>query len=253
MALSEFVEECRGQEATLTVLNRESERPVYRLLSRFFGDAVTLQEVETVDGTAPTNAVVLERDGEAVAASSLATLRDELLLVNSDVYVTGTRRLGDVETPSVVTELAGVPYAATVRSDYPREKLLLIELSRHVEATAYRAGDGRLAAGFQFLSRLDDERGTRRVYDRLGSDTGVDTHVYGVADGTSPPDSVTTHAVSADEIRRSWFVLHESDTHPHEAAGMVAVWRDPHTWEGFWTFDPDRVAAVLDYLDRTYD
>lgn len=253
MGFASFVDDCAGREATLTVVNRECEEPVYRLLTRFFGDSVTVREVDTVDGTAPTDTVVLERNGETVAASPLAAVRDELLLVNADVYVTGSRRLEGVETPAVVTGLADIPYAATVRSAYPREKLLMIEMSRHVEATAWRAGEGRLVAGFQRLSRVEDEHGTRRVYERLGSETDVDTHVYGAGSAAAVPDSVTPHAVDTEEIRRSWFIIYRSDTHPGEAAAKVAVKTDPETWEGFWTYDPDRVRALFDYLDRTYD
>jgi hypothetical protein len=253
MGLAAFVADYADGEATLTVVDRESERPVYRLLSRFFGDAVTLREVETVDAAGPTDAVVLERDGETLAGTSLAAIRDELLLVNSDVYVTGSRPIEDVETPSVVTGLAGVPYEATVRADYPREKLLMIEVSRYVEAMAWRAGEGRLATGFQSLSRIEDERGTRRVYERIGDETDVDAHVYGLPGEASLPSGVTAHAVDTDEIRRSWFVCYRSGAHPHEAAAQLAVKTAPDTWEGVWTFDPDRVGRVLDYLDRTYD
>jgi hypothetical protein len=43
------------------------------------------------------------------------------------------------------------------------EKLPLIVISRYIEQLAWQHETGRLRSSFQRLSRLDDERGTRRV------------------------------------------------------------------------------------------
>lgn len=256
MSLAEFASVDREREATITVLDRESTRPVYRLLTRLFGDdAVTVQEATTGDSAVPSDTVLLEKTGDDVgmAVSSLGAVRDELLLVNSDIYVTGARELEAVQTPDVVAELDELPFTVTGDPEHRKEKLLLIEMSRHIEAMAWQAGEGRLATGFQSLSRLERERGTRRVYARLGAETDVDTHVYGAPDADPSVPGVTIHGVDDDEISRAWFVVYDSGEHADEAAGLVAVEREPRTWEGCWTYDADRVRAVLDYLERTYE
>lgn len=253
MSLAEFVRKS-GQEATVTVLDRESVRPLYRLLTGLFDDdAVTVREAAT-DADGLEDAVLVEKDGSDVgfAVSTFEAIRDELLLVNADIYVTGARELGEVETPDALAYLDEVPFTVRGRPDDPKEKLLLIEMSRHIEAMAWEAGEGRLHTGFQYLSRLDDERGTRLVYDRLGRDSDVAPHVYGAPDARLSVPGVTVHGVDVEEIRRSWFVVYRSDHHSQDAAALVAVETEPRTWEGCWTYDPDRVAAVERYLDRTY-
>jgi hypothetical protein len=221
----------------------------------FSDEAVTIQDATTDSDAIPSDAALVERsDGESgFAVSSLDAIRDELLLVNSDIYVTGSRELAEVETPDAITHLDEIPFTVTGYPENPKEKLLLIEISRHIEAMAWQAGEGRLATGFQYLSRLDDERGTRQVYTRLGADTNVDTHVYGVPDADPTVPAVTIHGSDTQELQESWFVIYESVHHPHEAAALIATERGPNTWEGCWTYDPTRVADMLDYLDRTYD
>lgn len=254
MGLREFVTDLGRRDARLTVVDRRSERPVYRLLVGLFDtDAVTIREAERVDGPHPPDSTVLRTDdgSEAVAVSSLGAVRDELLLVNSDIYRTGARDLDDVNPPDVIAGLDGVPFR--VRSDVqqPKPKLVLIEMSRAIEAMAWRDGTGRLDAGFQHLSRIADERGTRRVYAKLGSDTDVETTVYG-ASGTGPSvPSVVARTADAPELERSWFVVYRSAERSERAAALIAV-RGDDEWTGCWTYDADRVAEVLSYLDRTY-
>jgi hypothetical protein len=257
MSLAEYADITDYDAATVTVLNPEQECPVYRLLDDLFDDAaVTVRSATTDDAATPSDAVLVEKGGAAspeFAVSSLSSLREELLVVNSDIYVTGARALDEVETPDAISNLDELPFTVTGYPEEPREKLLLIEISRHIEGMAWQAGEGRLATGFQYLSRVEDERGTRRVYERLESETAVETHVYGVPDAHVSPPATAVHGVDAAEIRQSWFVVYESAHHPHEAAALVAVETDSHTWEGCWTYDPGRVADILDYLDSTYD
>lgn len=256
MSLAEFATDYAHQEATISIVNRNSERPVYRLLASLFDtDAVRVVEEETDGRSVPPDTVLLHKtdpDG-GIAVSSLGELREELLLVNSDVYVTGSRELDDVDTPDVIAELEELPFTVSGYPENPKEKLLLIEISRQIEAMAWQAGEGRLATGFQYLSRLDDELGTRRVYRRLGRETAVDAHVYGLPDAEPSLSGVTTHRENTRELERSWFVVYQSDAHPQEAAALVAVQRDSHTWEGTWAYDPSKADAVLEYLDRAYD
>lgn len=255
MSLESVADIRADDRATLTVLNRESPSAVYQLLTGLLDDdVVTVREADAESDAVPSNTVLLQRDeaDTEMTVSSLEEIRDQLLLVNSDIYVTGTRGLEDVNTPAVITDLDEIPFTVRGDREHAKEKLLLVELSRHIEAMAWRAGEGRLAAGFQYLSRLDDERGTRRVYERLGRETDVDTHVYGVPDGHLSFPDVTVHGVTDPEIRRSWFVAHQSETHSHEAAALVAFEQDARTWKGYWTYDSNRVDDVFDYLESAY-
>lgn len=245
---------CEHDEVRITAINPERGRPVYRLLTSLFDeDVVTVRRNDTDDGSLPEDVALVEKDGGAggFAVSSLDSIREELLFVNSDIYVTGCRQVTDVETPDVITHLDDISFTVTGYPTDPKEKLLLIEMSRHIESMAWRAGDGRIATGFQSLARLDDERGTRRVYARLGRETDVETHVYGTPDARPTLPQVTVHGETAAEIRDTWFVVYRS-ADQSEAAALVATQVDDHQWEGCWTYDSTRVGELLDHVDRTY-
>ena len=256
MSLAEFVNAENTQEATLTVVNPDSECPVYRLLTRLFDeDAVTVHEttIDSEEISADTIVAEKETPNSGFAVSPLDAVRDELLFVNSDIYVTGARELDEVQTPDVITHLSEIPFTVTGYPSNSKEKLLLIEMSRHIEALAWQAGDGCLATGFQSLSRFDDEQGTRQVYTRLGNETSVNTHIYGVPDADPSLPGVTIHGEETEELRRTWFVVYDSPDHSHDAAALVAVQTEPNTWNGYWTYDTTTVADILTYLERTYD
>ncbi len=249
MTLSDVVADLDSRPKTLTVQNRDEPEPLVQMLKRMV-DApdVTVRESDpAADG--PGNLVLLEdeRDGEQrLAVSSIADVGDSVLMVNSDLYVTGTRSVDEVDTPDVLAGLAGTTFAVS-----GKRKMLLIEMSRHVEALAYRDGDSTLRAGFQHLSRVEDERGTRAVYERL-VDAGVDVHVYGVPNRTPDlPTGVSVHADDAEELRRSWFVVN-ADCPDGSKAALIAEEVGPNEWNGSWTFDPAEVDRVDAYLRETY-
>lgn len=252
MGFAAFVEEFESREKTVTVLNREAVDPVYSLLeTKLGGDDVTVREAETgSDG--PVDAVVVEdeADGErvAVAASGLDEIRNTLLLVNSDLYVTGTVGLDELETPDAVARLDDVTFDVAGRS-----KFLLIHISRHVERVALETDGGVLYSGFQELDRVHDERGTLRAYRNLAA-SGVDVHAYGVPDHDpgALPDALTLHEHTDGEIPRSWFVVHDGGGVDDRKAALVAVETGPNEFSGYWTFDPERVDPVIDYIDETY-
>jgi hypothetical protein len=247
MSLSDVIDEVRPSDLTVTILNREALQPVQDLLVEFFEPmSVEVQEGET-DAATPADTVLLHDDERPLAVSSLDAIRDSVLMVNADVYATGARPLDRIATPDVITELD------TVRIPGEREnKLVLIQISRHIEAMAWQAGGGELHSSFQRLSRLIGERGTRRVYRRLG-ELPVRAHVYGVPDAEVPPEiDVTVHADRTEEIHDSWFVLHDGAGNDGWKAGLVAEAVGPNVYRGFWTFDPDRVDSLIEYVTRTY-
>lgn len=251
MTLADFVREREHRRAELGVVNRDIETPVYKMLVTLFDEqSVEVHETE-IPAAGPSDTVILreETDGEQAAVSSLTDLRDTVLLVNSDIYTTGARGLDDIDTPEVLTQLDEIPFTVTGYPEAGVEKLLLIEMSRYIEARAWETGNGTIHSGFQHLSRLVDERGTKRVYRRLGRETDVETHVYGVPDSRlSLP--ITVNAEDCRELRRSWFVVYDSES--DQDAALVALQTASNTWEGYWTYDETHVSEVAAYLKQTY-
>jgi len=249
VSLSEIIDEIGTSEPVLTVVNRDEPEPIVRMLKRMV-DApdLTVREAEPPEA-GPSNLVILagDEDGEQrLAVSTIADVGDSVLMVNSDLYVTGARSLDEVDTPDVLAGLHGTTF--TVEG---KQKMLLIEISRHVEALAYRSGGSTIHSGFQNLSRVEDERGTRRVYERL-ADAGVDVHLYGVPDDVPDlPGDVHVHGSDAAELRQSWFVVN-TDCPPDLKAALVAEEVGPNEWTGVWTFDPETVDRIAAYLDEAY-
>jgi hypothetical protein len=239
------------------------------------GDPVPSLDVEVLrrhedvpfDGGDPDdieNLVLLMEDDEVVAGSTLDELGDAVLFVNSDLYITGSRSLSDVDLPSVISGLDDATFTLRGYPESNRQKLLLITISRFIERTAWTAGDGTLRSSFQRLSRIDDEVGTREVYERV-ADTGVDTHLYGVPDELPRGLDAVIHAGDGPDFTDSWFVVYRPPEGAHSAesdpesdlvrgveggVGLLAVETEPRVWRGLWTFDADRVSRVNRYIER---
>jgi hypothetical protein len=210
------------------------------------------------------NLVLLTEDGEVVAGSTLGELGDAVLFVNSDLYITGSRSLADVDLPSVISGLDDATFTLRGYPESNRQKLLLITISRFIERVAWTAGDGTLRSSFQRLSRIDDEVGTREVYERV-ADSGVDAHLYGVPDELPSDLDAVVHAGDDPDFTDSWFVVYRPPEGPHRAesdpesdlvrgieggVALLAVETEPRVWRGLWTFDADRVARVNRYIER---
>lgn len=248
MTFADFIDAVESTDHTLTVFNREDHEPVVRLLEQVFdSEHVDVREAGA-EPAGPADIVQLQgEDGLAIATSPLGEIRDSLLLVNSDLYITGTRSLDQVTSSNVVANLGETTFTVAGKS-----KFLLIHISRQVEAMALETGDGVLHSGFQYLSRIRDERGTDRAYRRLAN-TGVDVHVYGVPDWEHPPvEDLIVHGHETGEIPTAWFVVHDGNGDPRRKAALVAVEVGPNEYEGFWTFRETLVDEILAYIDETY-
>lgn len=258
-SLSGFIDGATPSEKTLLLVNRTEPEPLVRLLERAFDDQpITIAEAHRSESAE--DLVCLLEGGEVVATTPMAELEEAFLLVNADRYRTGTRQVDAGSFPTVLTGLDEIEFTVRGFPKSNKEKLLLILVSRFIEARALRRGDGELHSTFQRLSRLDDEYGTRSMYESLAG-TGVSTHVYGVRDAAAAVDDldVTVHAGDHEEYRRSWVVLFD----PPDADGataapdsghvaLVAVETGPNVWRGTWTYDPDRVGRIRSYLDRHF-
>ena len=258
--LDQFIRADRDRTLSLVVVNLDQPEQVRRMIDGVFEDQpvdVSTRSREE-DGR---DRLLLVEDGEVVAETPLRQFLNTYLLVNSDTYKTSRDQLNSLRLPDVLTELDETVF--TVRG-YPKadkEKLLLILLSRHVEQLAWEAAGGTLRSGFQYLSRLADERGTSDVYRQLAG-TDVETHVYGVPDSPETvPNGVVSHPGDSSAYRDSWFVVFDPEDGESASAGreagdgarsdpaaLVATRIDGQTWRGLWTYDPDRVAAIDEYL-----
>jgi len=49
------------------------------------------------------------------------------------------------------------------------------------------------------------------------------------------------------------FLLSDGDGSDQFKRGLVAEERDPNQLYGFWTYDPETVDEIIDYLRTTYD
>ncbi|MFC7096912.1 DICT sensory domain-containing protein [Halobaculum marinum] len=240
----------------LAVVRRDGGTPLDSMLRRLFADQPVSVSTDATAGTTTgdDDVAVLVEDGEVLATSPLAALERAILLVNSDLYKTGTLRLADADLPSVLTGLADVPFRLRGYPLAHKEKLLLIAMSRQIELRAARADAGELHASFQQLSRIDDEVGTRRTYEHLAA-TDVDVHVYGEPDwNPERPLDVTAHAGYGAGYSDSWFVVFDPPADavgPHTTpVGLLALEAEPRVWEGIWTFRPDAVAELASVIRR---
>ena len=255
-SLTAVIDEVEPSEKTLLLVNVTDRAvdPQLRLLERVF-DTETV-DVATKDlPEGEQNLVCLVDDGEVVATSPWAELKTSFLLINTDRYRTGTKQIETGSFPDVLTGLDDIEF--TVRG-YPasnKEKLLLVVISRFIEFQALSAGRGEFDASFQLLSRLDDEYGTRRVYEWL-AESDVSTHVYGVRDDPTAVDDldVAVHANDDPELRRLWFVVYTPPEPMAEAepVALIAEETGPNVWRGLWTYDAARVDRVQQYVRTTF-
>lgn len=251
--LEGFVERVEVSDTTdrsLLVVNRTQPIPVMDL----FGEAFDRQTVDVVEervDDAEDDVVLLVEDGEVVASSSLQSIMHAFLMVDVDLYRTGTSGIDKHEPPAVLTQLDDTVFTLRGFPESTKEKLLLVLVSRYIEGSALATGVGRLRSAFQRFSRLDDELGTQRVYERLG-ESGVDVHLYGVPDRPVPASvDATVHSGRSAAYRRSWFVVFDPDPSDVDAAALVALRRGKEWW-GTWTHDPEQVAAIDAYIEREF-
>lgn len=250
-SISTFFDGVESPVRSLVVVNRREPNAVQNLLrSAFDGQSVTVSESELPD--VDDDVVIVVEDGEIVAASPLEDVMNAFLLINSDTYITGRGSVENVGVPDVLTALDDVVFDLRGYPVSNKEKLLLILISRHIEQLALQTDSGRLRSTFQRLSRFDDERGTRDVYEALAA-SGVDVHVYGQSGryGQIPDEipDVTVHTGTNADYRRSWCVVFVPERPTDDHAALVAVETGPNVWRGQWTYDADRVRDIDQYLD----
>ena len=254
MSLRRLLDEHDGADRTLVLANRSEPEQLRSMLAGMFERQSVPVEEAAVEGVPDDTVLLLDGSGTVLAQSPLSAVSESLLFTNSDAFVTGSMGLEETNLPDVITGLDGVNFRLRGYPESHKEKLLLIAVSRHIERAAWEHDDGTHRASFQRLSRIVDEKGTQRVYRRLG-ESDVDTHVYGVDDGGAAKAAdlgVTVHSGDSKDYRDSWFVVHRprgaaaSDT--PEPIALLAIQDDTGAWDGFFTSEPAEALAVDDYV-----
>lgn len=234
MSLPELIAGVEAYEKTLTVFNADAD-VVTELRDQFADRNVTVTSESTRSGK-PGEFVTLSEDGHVLTATGIADLRSAL---------------ADDET---VIGLSESPYRPIL--EYLDETMFtswstdqMVAASREIEDRAWRIGKGELHAGFQYLSTL---RGELPVYERLGSKQ-LDVHAYAAPDEDPPRHlGFTLHIERAEEIEQSWFVVFDGNGDDANKCALLAEEREPRQFYGFWTYDPDTVDWIVDYLDTEY-
>ena len=254
MSLIELIAGVEAREPTLTVFN--ADPAVTEELREHFADrSVRIAEERTDEG--PEGYAVLSRDGEFVTAVTV----DELLPDAGDGTdaAEGGPADGDAgdeaETPDPGRgdrRRVGEPILdhldETMFTSYSRDDM--VAASREIEDRAWRVGDGGLHAGFQTLDVLTGEADT---YDLLGEKDRLEVHAYAANEG-EPPDveHYTVHVGETAEIRETWFVAYDGGGYDDAKCALLAEERAPGEFFGFWSYDPETVDYIIDYLTERY-
>lgn len=234
MSLSELIAGVEEHEKTLTVVNGDADA-TEALREQFRDRNLTVTAEETPSGE-PGGFVVLAKDGEFVTAAAV----DDVLRADAE----STPGFEEEAYRQIIDHLD-----ETLFTSYDIEKM--VAASREIEDRAWRIGKGTLHSGFQKLSLLEDELD---VYGRLAGKEGLDVHAYATPDAEVPDHdtALTIHVERTEEIANSWFVVYDGAGVDVNKCALLAEEREPHGFYGFWTYDPDTVDWLTDYLEGTY-
>jgi hypothetical protein len=244
MSLSELVDEVKEGEKTLTVFTRAEDDRLVAEVEQFFEVQNITVRWEHVDPESPKDFVVLHQDGDPVAVSTLADVRDSLFLHESDPETPADTSLSEAETPDVVNSLGNTTFAAD-----GDDGMLLTQLSHYIVELAYETGAGRLHVGVGTLPDLGFAVDSRGVVEKLVR-AGVEVHVYG-DDGDAEGDGVVLHDAEG-ESTDCRFVAFDGGGEDARKAAMVAVDPEDGRYRGFWTFEVDLVDDVTRFVETEH-
>ena len=239
MSLAAVIEYVKGNEKTLVVFNPPAGSTLVPDLRDYFQTQnVTVKTQQTASGE-PTGIAVLQTDDEVLASVPLDQLQS---LVDGGALEHDGLGIDDSDYHEILGHLK-----ETTFTSYNKRQMVLI--SHEIEDRAMRVNAGRLLTGFQYNSKLLDQRA---LYERLGT-TNLDIHTFGVPDGNPVEiDGITHHAEDLEEIRRSWFVIFDGGGENRYKTALLATEQAPNQFYGFWSDDPGIVDRIDDYLDRAY-
>jgi hypothetical protein len=241
MSLTELIRGVENHEKTLTVFNADAEA-TDAVRERFHDRNLTVRADRTASSR-PGAFVVLseeERESDEESFVTAAALSD--VLDGPDTTEPG---FDDDAYRPILDHLD-----ETMFTSYDTRQM--VAASREIEDRAWRLGKGSLHAGFQYLSILADQM---HVYERLAEKDGLDVHAYAYPDQDSVPahdTTLTIHVERTTEIERSWFVAYDGGGVDVNKCALLAEEREPRTFYGFWTYDPDTVDWIVDHLEESY-
>jgi DICT domain-containing protein len=239
MSLSDVIEYVKGNEKTLVVFNPPADSTLVSDLGDYFTTQnVTVTGRRTASGE-PEGVVVLRLDGEVLAAVPAEQLEE--LLAGGALRQRGVG-IDDTDYHEILQHLKETTFTSY-------DKGQMVSISHEIEDRALRVDGGTLYAGFQYTSKLHDQRG---LYERLAT-TALDIHLFAVPDG--PPvdiEGITHHAEDTEEIERSWFVVFDGDGEDRYKTALLATELTPNQFYGFWSDDPGIVDRIASYLDDAY-
>src|SRR6056297_3412161 len=149
--LGAVIDSVPTRKKTLLSVNLQGPDTLLSLLHRAFDrQPVDIDDVAVPEGD--DDLVLLIEDGQVTAVSPMSRLRDTLLLVNVDYYRTGPNVLDEDAIPDVLTGLSEVEFVVRGFPASTKEKLVLVVVSRLIEARALSAARGTYHVGFQNLS-----------------------------------------------------------------------------------------------------
>jgi hypothetical protein len=240
MSLTELITGVEEHEKTLTVFNADAEA-VEAVRERFHDRNLTVRTERTESGR-PRAFVVLSTGGETEEESFVTAASLEDVLGAGDPTEPG---FDDASYRPILDHLD-----ETMFTSYDTRQM--VAASREIEDRAWRLGKGSLHAGFQYLSILEDQMD---VYERLASKERLDVHAYAYPDQETVPKhdtDLTIHVERSAEIEDSWFVAYDGGGVDVNKCALLAEEREPRAFYGFWTYDPDTVDWIVDYLERSY-
>ena len=234
MTLQDLIAEVEADELTLTVYNAGPDA-VADLRHRFADRHVAVESATTPSGQ-PTEFVTLGDETSTLSSVGL----DDFLALLEDPSLTGLNVAGHRPILDYLSE-------ALFTSWDPGQ---MLTATREIEDRAWRLKHGRLHVGFQNLSVFEGELD---VYERLVG-SGLDIHIFTTPNGDVPEiDGVTVHVEDTTEIERCWFLAFDGDGDPNQKCALVAEEREDRRYYGFWTYDPETVDRIFEYLETTYD
>lgn len=232
MSLTDLVAGVEDAEKTLTVFNPKPG--VAGELRERFAERNLAVVVETTLG-GPRNFVVLSHRGSFVTAVDAAELSSDGLQGASESVSAAYRPILDHLDETTFTSY---------------DRATMLAASREIEDRAWRAGEGSLHAGFQTVEHFERQR---TAYERIGGCDGLSVHAYAVPSPKfRPAENVQFHLERDAEIRDSWFVAFDGGPEEIGRCALLAEERVSGQFYGFWTYDSETVASVVDYLRSSY-
>ena len=120
-----------------------------------------------------------------------------------------------------------------------------------IGARAWWGGEG---AVYDVLRRRSIVAEQMDVYTRLAAQENLDVHAYAYPDASVPDHDtdLTIHVERTEEIAESWFVVYDGNGVDVNKCALLAEERDDRAFYGFWTYDPETVDWIVDYLESAY-